>query len=117
MGPSLCALCFSVFSVVNSLLPGNRALIARRRSHGLVAHVTGEGLAARSQTELVSQRRHSPAIRKETHDASGEGGLMARITRRGFVKGSLAAAGPFIVPAWVLGQNAPSNRINVGIIG
>ena len=40
-----------------------------------------------------------------------------RITRRGFMKGSLAAAGPLIVPAWVLGQTAPSTRINVGIIG
>ena len=41
--------------------------------------------------------------------------------RRGFLKGMTAAgaalAAPFIVPASVFGQAAPSNRINMGLIG
>jgi predicted dehydrogenase len=40
------------------------------------------------------------------------------ISRRAILKTGLAAAGfPAIVPATVFGQNAPSNRINVGAIG
>ncbi|MES2988294.1 MAG: Gfo/Idh/MocA family oxidoreductase [Pseudomonadota bacterium] len=39
-----------------------------------------------------------------------------QITRRGVLK-SAAIAAPMIVPASVFGQNAPSNRINVGAIG
>src|SRR6516162_863701 len=43
------------------------------------------------------------------------------LNRRRFLKGgaaiAAAAAFPDIVPASVLGQNAPSNRINVGAIG
>ena len=46
---------------------------------------------------------------------------MGKVNRRSFVKGSLvtaAAAGfPTIVPARVLGQDAPSNHINIGAIG
>ncbi|GAB6394800.1 MAG: NADH-dependent Gfo/Idh/MocA family oxidoreductase [Bacteroidales bacterium] len=43
-------------------------------------------------------------------------------TRRSFIKKSLVAgagwlAAPVIVPASVLGKNAPSNRINIGAIG
>jgi predicted dehydrogenase len=42
-------------------------------------------------------------------------------TRRSFLKSSAAAAAavgfPTIVPASVLGQNSPSNRINIGAIG
>src|SRR5215831_5025249 len=44
-----------------------------------------------------------------------------KLNRRRFLKsGAAIAAGaafPAIVPASVLGQNAPSNRINVGAIG
>jgi TAT (twin-arginine translocation) pathway-exported protein len=47
--------------------------------------------------------------------------LGERVTRRSFLKtavGTAAAAGfPTIVPASVLGQMAPSQRINVGAIG
>jgi myo-inositol 2-dehydrogenase/D-chiro-inositol 1-dehydrogenase len=45
------------------------------------------------------------------------------LTRRQFLKGSaavaasMALAGPTIVPASVLGANAPSNRITIGMIG
>src|SRR5580658_5850111 len=46
---------------------------------------------------------------------------MAKVNRRSFVKGSLVAAAaagfPTIVPARVLGQDAPSNRVNIGAIG
>ena len=54
--------------------------------------------------------------------AAGEGGpAMAKVNRRSFVKGSLVAAAaagfPTIVPARVLGQDAPSNHINIGAIG
>lgn len=41
-----------------------------------------------------------------------------RITRRDFVRGTVAAlAFPTIIPARVLGQNAPSKRITIGFIG
>src|SRR5438445_4634507 len=43
------------------------------------------------------------------------------VSRRSFVKAGLAGAAaagfPAIVPATVFGQNAPSNRINIGTIG
>jgi predicted dehydrogenase len=39
-----------------------------------------------------------------------------QLTRRSVLK-SAAAAAPMIVPASVFGQNAPSNRINIGAIG
>jgi hypothetical protein len=39
------------------------------------------------------------------------------ISRRGLIKGSAAVAAPMIVPSTVFGQNAPSNRINIGAIG
>ncbi len=43
------------------------------------------------------------------------------VSRRSFVKagfaGAAAAGFPAIVPATVFGQNAPSNRINIGTIG
>lgn len=44
---------------------------------------------------------------------------MQAFTRRTVIKGSAAAAvgAPMIVPSSVFGQNAPSNRINVGAIG
>ena len=46
---------------------------------------------------------------------------MTTSTRRHFLKTTAAAVGavaaPYIVPARVLGANAPSNRINVGFIG
>jgi predicted dehydrogenase len=46
---------------------------------------------------------------------------MAKVNRRSFVKGSLVAAAaagfPTIVPARVLGQDAPSNHVNIGAIG
>ena len=46
---------------------------------------------------------------------------MAKVNRRSFVKGSLVTAAavgfPTIVPARVLGQDAPSNHINIGAIG
>lgn len=40
---------------------------------------------------------------------------MSNLTRRGVVAAGIAF--PTIVPATVLGQNAPSNRINIGVIG
>ena len=44
-----------------------------------------------------------------------------QLTRRGFLRGSAATAGtiafPAIIPSGVLGQNAPSKRINIGAIG
>jgi hypothetical protein len=40
-----------------------------------------------------------------------------KFSRRGFVKTMTVAAAPFIVPASVFGSKAPSNRINVGLIG
>src|SRR3954451_15542614 len=43
------------------------------------------------------------------------------IGRRSFIKTALGATGvasfPAIVPSTVFGQNAPSNRINIGAIG
>jgi len=46
---------------------------------------------------------------------------MRKVDRRSFVKGSLVAAAaagfPTIVPARVLGQDAPSNHIHIGAIG
>jgi len=39
------------------------------------------------------------------------------LTRRGFIRASAAAALPFIIPASVLGDNAPSQRITMGFIG
>ncbi|RYD62168.1 MAG: Gfo/Idh/MocA family oxidoreductase, partial [Sphingomonadales bacterium] len=39
-----------------------------------------------------------------------------QFTRRNILK-SAAVAAPMIVPASVFGQNAPSNRINIGAIG
>lgn len=39
------------------------------------------------------------------------------ITRRAFLRTATALAVPALVPATVLGQNAPSNRIHLGIIG
>ncbi len=43
---------------------------------------------------------------------------MNRISRRNFLAATAsAAAAPMIVPASVLGQNAPSNRVNVAAIG
>lgn len=45
----------------------------------------------------------------------------SKVTRRSFIKATSLAAGaiaiPSIVPASVLGKNAPSNRINIGMIG
>jgi len=40
---------------------------------------------------------------------------MSNLTRRGVVAAGIAF--PTIVPATVFGQNAPSNRINIGVIG
>ena len=40
---------------------------------------------------------------------------MSKLTRRGVVAAGIAF--PAIVPATVFGQNAPSNRINIGVIG
>ena len=44
-----------------------------------------------------------------------------KVSRRGFLKAGLAsgvAAGfPTIIPARVLGQQAPSNKIQIGVIG
>lgn len=45
-----------------------------------------------------------------------------KLTRRKFIKNVTAAgagmmAAPYIVPSSVLGKNAPSNRINIGMIG
>ena len=40
---------------------------------------------------------------------------MSKLTRRGILAAGIAF--PTIVPATVLGQNAPSNRINIGVIG
>lgn len=42
---------------------------------------------------------------------------MAKLTRRALIKTTALIAAPMIVPASVFGQNAPSNRINVGAIG
>ena len=41
----------------------------------------------------------------------------APFSRRTFLKASAASAAPLILPARVFGQNAPSKRINVGMIG
>ena len=38
-------------------------------------------------------------------------------SRRSFIKAALGAGFPAIVPSSVFGQNAPSNRINIGAIG
>ena len=42
-------------------------------------------------------------------------------TRRQFIKASTATAAacafPTIIPSTVLGSNAPSNRVNIGLIG
>ncbi|MBI3117104.1 MAG: Gfo/Idh/MocA family oxidoreductase [Candidatus Hydrogenedentes bacterium] len=44
--------------------------------------------------------------------------MRTRLSRRTFLKGAAAlAVGPTILPASVFGQNAPSNRITMGIIG
>jgi hypothetical protein len=52
--------------------------------------------------------------------------ISKKIDRRSFVKNSLKASAatgiaitgfPTIIPASVLGKNAPSNRINIGSIG
>jgi len=40
---------------------------------------------------------------------------MSKLTRRGVLAAGIAF--PTIVPATVFGQNAPSNRINIGVIG
>jgi len=40
---------------------------------------------------------------------------MSKLTRRGILAAGIAF--PTIVPATVFGQNAPSNRINIGVIG
>ena len=43
---------------------------------------------------------------------------MSDLSRRSFLKRSaMLAAAPLVLPSRVFGQNAPSNRINVGIIG
>ena len=46
---------------------------------------------------------------------------MKDVSRRSILKTSLGAAAvagfPAIVPSTVFGQNAPSNRINIGAIG
>ncbi|RYE01991.1 MAG: Gfo/Idh/MocA family oxidoreductase [Sphingomonadales bacterium] len=42
---------------------------------------------------------------------------MTQLTRRTVLKSAAMVAAPMIVPASVFGQNAPSNRINVGAIG
>ncbi len=45
-------------------------------------------------------------------------GTSATTGRRGFIGGMLAAgAAPVIVPATVLGKDAPSNKITLGVIG
>lgn len=62
--------------------------------------------------------RRVPQIDDMSHDPH-------TVTRRGFlsvagkglVTASVAAGAPAIVPATVLGANAPSNRINIGAIG
>ena len=44
--------------------------------------------------------------------------MTGRFTRRGLLKGGLAAASaPYFVPARLLGADAPSNKITVGFIG
>ncbi|HPA18210.1 MAG TPA: Gfo/Idh/MocA family oxidoreductase [Verrucomicrobiae bacterium] len=53
---------------------------------------------------------------------TGENGQSRALTsRRGFLRGAATAAGAVcaasIVPARLLGANAPSNRVNVGLIG
>ena len=59
---------------------------------------------------------HKPLHNKKNKRAN-------RLTRRQFLKGSVAVAGsialagPVIVPASVLGANAPSNRITIGMVG
>lgn len=41
-----------------------------------------------------------------------------RISRRGFLaRAALVSTAPYIIPSSVLGENAPSNRIHVGILG
>src|SRR5262245_12640332 len=43
---------------------------------------------------------------------------MKRITRRQFTRAAAATlAAPYLVPASVLGADAPSNRITIGFIG
>jgi myo-inositol 2-dehydrogenase/D-chiro-inositol 1-dehydrogenase len=43
--------------------------------------------------------------------------MSTNTTRRNFLGSTLAAASPLILPASVFGQNAPSKRITVGMIG
>ena len=43
--------------------------------------------------------------------------MNSKITRRGFLSAASIAAAPLIVPSTMFGQNAPSNRINIGCIG
>ena len=40
-----------------------------------------------------------------------------RLSRRGVIQGGAVMAAPMIVPSSVFGQNAPSNRVNIGAIG
>ena len=44
--------------------------------------------------------------------------MQSSISRRGFLKlGAAAVAAPMIVPSSVFGQNAPSERVNLAVIG
>src|SRR5690606_10418621 len=57
-----------------------------------------------------------------THGAPRMSGSPTRVTRRHFMGAAVTASSvvagfPTIVPASVFGQEAPSNRINVGAIG
>jgi len=42
---------------------------------------------------------------------------MMQLTRRGFIGSSVLTAFPFILPAHLRGQGAPSKKINIGMIG
>lgn len=58
---------------------------------------------------------HSQQTGKSNHSAAPRRG---RLSRRSFVLAvGSAAAAPAVVPRWILGAEAPSNRINLGVIG
>jgi hypothetical protein len=66
----------------------------------------------------MSKRRENAVGSRVEHTADGQ----RRLPRRGFLARSAAAvaavfAAPYVVPATVFGRTAPSNRVNLALIG